>query len=182
MELANDDPFVYVLGMSTATQATTVWMLHIAVVLIVCQALCMLPKLCVDVNQNEFVRYYRLLNAGFPPDHSDIEVTSLYLRRVHDDAFWEELYPDTPSSEPAMTAEEYFNGETRDPKLISLRDKFKPPEERNALFDTKIPNPFAEGTTIQAAVLMGTSSHTHLSYHQLNNRPQGLGECSETRG
>ncbi len=47
--------------------------------------------------------------------------------------FQDDLYPDTPGDEPAMTAEEWFAGKDADPIMISLKDGYVSSQKKNEL-------------------------------------------------
>lgn len=76
----------------------------------------MMPKRGCDVNTCEISKFYRLNNNGF------CQVVSMTVPRKSE-LFQEDLYPDTVSDEPAMTAEEWMAGEDKDPILVSLKDR-----------------------------------------------------------
>ena len=40
--------------------------------------------------------------------------------------FQEDIFPDCASYEPALSADEWISGKNADPKLMSLKDGFKP--------------------------------------------------------
>ncbi|XP_066942237.1 coronin-6 isoform X2 [Macrobrachium rosenbergii] len=75
----------------------------------------MMPKRGVDVTTCEITRFYRLNNSGF------CQIISMTVPRKSE-LFQEDLYPDTPGDIPALTAEEWWEGDSRDPILISLKD------------------------------------------------------------
>lgn len=74
------------------------------------------PKRFVNVKENEIVKGYKLLNSN------TIEPLSFIVPR-RSEMFQEDIYPDAPAGEPAMTAAEYFDGKTVDgPILCSMED------------------------------------------------------------
>lgn len=74
----------------------------------------MMPKRGCDVNTCEISKFYRLNNNGF------CQVVSMTVPRKSE-LFQEDLYPDTLSDEPALTAEEWMAGKNADPILVSLK-------------------------------------------------------------
>lgn len=49
---------------------------------------------------------------------------------LQSDLFQDDLYPDTAGPEPAMEPEEWLDGRNEDPILVSLRDGYVPPKNR----------------------------------------------------
>lgn len=47
--------------------------------------------------------------------------------------FQEDLYPDTPGDEPAITAEEWIGGKDAEPVMISLKDGYNSSVKKNEL-------------------------------------------------
>ena len=45
------------------------------------------------------------------------------------DLFQDDIYPDTPGTEPALTAEEWASGQSAEPILMSMRQAFKEKEK-----------------------------------------------------
>lgn len=74
------------------------------------------PKRTVNVKENEIIRAYKLLN-----DRAIEPVSFICPRRA--ESFQDDIYPDAPSAEPAMSAEEFFNGKVvLGPIMCSMRD------------------------------------------------------------
>jgi coronin-1B/1C/6 len=76
-----------------------------------------LPKRAVDVNTNEIVRLYKVVE-------DTIEPISFMVPRKSD-MFAEDLFPDAASDEPALTAGEWIGGSDASPKTQSLAPSFK---------------------------------------------------------
>jgi coronin-1B/1C/6 len=72
------------------------------------------PKRCVNVKENEILRAYKTVN-----DHS-IEPLSFIVPR-RSELFQDDIYPDCPSTKPALSASEFFAGkDCNGPLLISM--------------------------------------------------------------
>lgn len=82
------------------------------------------PKHKVSVKDNEILQSYKTVNDSL------IEPISFVVPR-RSELFQSDIYPDCPSTEPALTAEEWFAGKTcNGPKLMSM----------DALYDGKEPS------------------------------------------
>lgn len=74
------------------------------------------PKRMVNVKENEVLKCFKTV-----VDHY-IEPLSFYVPRRSEE-FQEDIYPDAPSSKPALTAEEWLSGKSVEgPILVSMRD------------------------------------------------------------
>jgi len=80
------------------------------------QGVCALPKVGVDVNSNEIMRLYKATQ-------NQVEPISFKVPRKSD-VFQEDLFPDAPSEEPALTSDEWQSGKTSAPKLRSLQQGY----------------------------------------------------------
>lgn len=78
----------------------------------------MMPKRGVDVTTCEITRFYRLNNSGF------CQIITMTVPRKSE-LFQEDLYPDTPGDIPALTAEEWWEGQSKEPILMSLKDGYQ---------------------------------------------------------
>ncbi|KAK8743987.1 hypothetical protein OTU49_000948 [Cherax quadricarinatus] len=78
----------------------------------------MMPKRGVDVTTCEITRFYRLNNSGF------CQIITMTVPRKSE-LFQEDLYPDTPSDIPAVSAEEWWEGQSKEPILMSLKDGYQ---------------------------------------------------------
>lgn len=76
-----------------------------------------MPKRGVDISTCEITRFYRLNNSGF------CQIITMTVPRKSE-LFQEDLYPDTPGDVPALTAEEWWEGQSKEPLLISLKDGY----------------------------------------------------------
>lgn len=60
---------------------------------------------------------------------------------LQSDLFQDDLYPDTAGPEPALEAEEWFDGRDGEPLLISLKDGYIPTKKefkvKSNILDTK---------------------------------------------
>lgn len=102
-EMSDEPPFAYYLSeyKSSAPQ----------------RGLGYMPKRGVDVANCEIARFYKLHSSGL------VEPVSMTVPRKSD-MFQPDLFPDTASMEPALTANEWLDGKNADPKLMSMKDKF----------------------------------------------------------
>lgn len=82
------------------------------------RGLAVAPKRTVKVADNEVVRLYKTVNDSI------IEPISFIVPRKSDN-FQDDIYPDAPSSKPALSAEEWFDGKSVDgPILFSLESVY----------------------------------------------------------
>jgi len=88
-----------------------------------------LAKRGCDVNTNEIVRLYRVVGTKLEPLSFKVPRKS--------DMFQPDLYPDCKSDEPALTAEQWFAGETANPKVKGLEGGFAKKEQTAATFSKK---------------------------------------------
>nr|CAD7462665.1 unnamed protein product [Timema tahoe] len=86
----------------------------------------MMPKRGCDVNSCEISRFYRLNNSGL------CQVITFTVPRKSE-LFQEDLYPDTLSDEPALSAEDWVAGKEAEPILISLRGGYAPSAQKSDL-------------------------------------------------
>jgi coronin-1B/1C/6 len=83
------------------------------------RGLCPVPKLAVDVNNCEIVRFLKLAGTLCEP-------ISFVVPRKGSDAFQDDLYPDTPGPDAAQSADDYFSGKNVFPTLVSMAPGFQP--------------------------------------------------------
>ncbi|KAK9462481.1 uncharacterized protein V1516DRAFT_662517 [Lipomyces oligophaga] len=76
-----------------------------------------MPKRGVSVHENEVVRAYKSVNDSY------VEPIQFIVPR-RSEMFQSDIYPDCPSAEPALSAEEWFSGKDAAPKVISLEAVF----------------------------------------------------------
>lgn len=76
------------------------------------RGMCFLPRRALNVSECEIARAYKV--AG-----SSIEAIAFIVPRKSD-SFQSDIYPPAPSSEPALSAGEFFAGKTAPPNLVSL--------------------------------------------------------------
>lgn len=100
-EITDEAPFVHYIStfQSTEPQRGMGWM----------------PKRGCDVFSCEIARFFKLHSKGL------CEIISFTVPRKSD-LFQEDIYPDTQADTPALTAEEWIEGEDKPPVLCSLRD------------------------------------------------------------
>lgn len=80
------------------------------------RGLCMLPKRAVNVSECEVVRLLKLSNKLNEPISFQVPRKS--------DIFQNDLFPDTFSGEPALTAEQWLGGQNAEQKTASLEGGF----------------------------------------------------------
>ncbi|KAG0240636.1 Coronin-like protein crn1 [Mortierella sp. GBA43] len=81
-----------------------------------------LPKRALNVNECEIARIYKVSNTTVEPISFTVPRKS--------DSFQADLFPDCIGAEPALTADEWFDGATANPKLISLENGFVAPVKK----------------------------------------------------
>lgn len=78
-----------------------------------------LPKRGVDVSTCEIARLYKATPGMVEPISFQVPRKS--------DMFQDDLFPDTASGEPSLTADEWVSGSNAEPKLMSLAPGFQAP-------------------------------------------------------
>ncbi|KAF3695807.1 Coronin-1C Coronin-3 [Channa argus] len=81
-----------------------------------------MPKRGLDVNKCEIARFYKLHERKCEPIVMTVPRKS--------DLFQDDLYPDTAGPDPALEAEDWFEGKNGDPILISLKNGYVPGKNR----------------------------------------------------
>uniref|UniRef100_UPI00398E49BA uncharacterized protein coro1cb isoform X1 n=2 Tax=Pristiophorus japonicus TaxID=55135 RepID=UPI00398E49BA len=81
-----------------------------------------MPKRGLDVTRCEIARFFKLHERKCEPIIMTVPRKS--------DLYQDDLYPETPGPEPALEAEEWFEGKNKDPILISLKDGYVPGKNR----------------------------------------------------
>ncbi|KZT68697.1 DUF1900-domain-containing protein [Daedalea quercina L-15889] len=76
------------------------------------RGMCFLPRRALNITDCEIARAYKL-------SASSIEAIAFIVPRKSD-SFQSDIYPPAPSSEPALTAGEFFSGKAAPPNLVSL--------------------------------------------------------------
>jgi len=76
------------------------------------RGMCFLPRRALNVSECEIARAYKLTASSIEP------IAFIVPRKS--DSFQSDIYPPAPSSEPALTAGEFFNGKAVPPNLVSL--------------------------------------------------------------
>ncbi|KAI0339757.1 microtubule binding protein [Trametopsis cervina] len=78
------------------------------------RGMCFLPRRALSVTDCEIARAYKVYGNTVEP------IAFIVPRKA--ESFQSDIYPPAPSSEPALTAGEFFSGKTAAPKLVSLED------------------------------------------------------------
>ncbi|EJC99685.1 DUF1900-domain-containing protein [Fomitiporia mediterranea MF3/22] len=76
------------------------------------RGMCFLPRRALNVSECEIARAYKLSGTSVEP------ISFIVPRKS--DSFQSDIYPPALSSEPALTAGEFFSGKAAPPKLVSL--------------------------------------------------------------
>ena len=106
--------------------------------------MCFLPRRALNVSECEIARAYKIAGSTVEPiafivprkvsfpsyhiPHSSLQIKLTKTNKHHththtqSDSFQSDIYPPAPSSEPALTAPEFFAGKNAPPKLVSLED------------------------------------------------------------
>jgi len=92
-----------------------------------------MPKRGCDVLACEIAKMYKLHAKGL------VEVLSFTVPRKSE-LFQEDIFPDTAGDVPAVTAEEWANGEDADPVMISLKEGYQPSKKADMKATKKKPN------------------------------------------
>jgi len=111
-EMVDEDPYYF--GISEFKSSTSQ------------RGMASMPKRACDVSNNEIDLLYKLTPTT-------IEPISFRVPRKSDQ-FQEDLFPDCYAGEAALTADQWFAGETAQPKLMSLREGFDPNKHAQAAF------------------------------------------------
>lgn len=90
------------------------------------QGIAMMPKVGVDVSSNEITRLYKATQ-------NQVEQISFKVPRKSDN-FQDDLFPEAPSEEPALTADQWKSGQNADPILRSLQQGFVAKEKPKVEF------------------------------------------------
>jgi coronin-1B/1C/6 len=94
-----------------------------------------MPKRGVDVNTCEIMKFFRVVATGSAGNFK-MEPLSFKVPRKSD-LFQEDLFPDCRSDEPAITADQWFAGESSKPKTKSLQGGFQKSEQGAVSFQKK---------------------------------------------
>ncbi|EGG24429.1 WD-40 repeat-containing protein [Cavenderia fasciculata] len=105
------------------------------------KGICAIPKLALDVMEVEIDRILKITANSIQP-------ITYSMSRKSKTSFAEELFPNTSSQEPALQAQEWFDGETRVPNLVSLDPANRPQvQEDNYNQSTSNNSPYASATS-----------------------------------
>lgn len=118
-EITDEPPFVHYINTFQSTEPQ--------------RGLGIMPKRGCDVKLCEIARFYKLHSKGF------CEVISMTVPRKSE-LFQDDLYPDTLSDVPAISAEQWFDGTDADPILINLKDGYLPSKQQELKVTKKKPN------------------------------------------
>ncbi|KAG0261627.1 Coronin-like protein crn1 [Actinomortierella ambigua] len=119
-----------------------------------------MPKRALNVNECEIMRAYKVSN-------SLVEPISFTVPRKSD-SFQTDLFPDCLSDEPALTADQWFSGETKDPKLLSLEKGFTAAPKKE--FVASAPAQVAEEVPVQ----LKSDKDYQEAYHKLRQENEDL--------
>ncbi|KAI0057378.1 microtubule binding protein [Artomyces pyxidatus] len=79
------------------------------------RGMCFIPRRTLNTSECEIARAYKITSSG------SIEPISFIVPRKSD-SFQSDIFPPAPSSEPSLTAAEFFSGKTAPAKLVSLEN------------------------------------------------------------
>ncbi|KAK3786095.1 hypothetical protein RRG08_045481 [Elysia crispata] len=99
-EVTNEAPYVHYLELYQSKQPQ--------------RGIGFMPKRGLNVNNNEIARFYKLHNQGL------CEIIPFTVPRKSE-LFQDDLYPDTASDTPAISASDFFEGKNAPPVLVSLK-------------------------------------------------------------
>jgi len=92
------------------------------------RGMCMYPKVGVKVSKCEITRLLKLSTNAMEP------ISFCVPRKGGEEVFQDDIFPPTAEPEPTTNADEWFDGKTVAPKLISLEGGFKVREKSAADF------------------------------------------------
>lgn len=98
-EINDDPPYVHYINTHTTSEPQ--------------RAIGWMPKRGINSNENEMNRIYKVTTKGI------VDILRFFVPRKSD-LFQIDLYPDTRSTQPAMTAEEFFDGKNAPPILAAV--------------------------------------------------------------
>ncbi|KAG8221196.1 microtubule binding protein [Butyriboletus roseoflavus] len=78
------------------------------------RGMCFLPRRALEVSECEIARVFKVTSNGVEP------IAFIVPRRA--DSFQSDIYPPAPSSEPSLTAAEFFAGKTAPLNLVNLEN------------------------------------------------------------
>ncbi|KAF8448716.1 microtubule binding protein [Boletus edulis BED1] len=78
------------------------------------RGMCFLPRRVLEVSECEIARAFKVTSGGVEP------IAFIVPRRA--DSFQSDIYPPAPSSEPSLTAAEFFAGKTAPLNFVSLEN------------------------------------------------------------
>ncbi|KRY92335.1 Coronin-like protein cor-1, partial [Trichinella pseudospiralis] len=120
-----------------------------------------MPKRGLKINENEIARICKCTNKGV------VEILQFFVPRKSE-MFQEDLYPDTASTTPAITAENWLDGQNANPILMPLHGGKSQQEKtlesrRSAILTTMQPpsDTSAASNTPTAAALSSSSTVRH---------------------
>jgi len=129
-EITDEPPFVHYLNTFSSSAPQ--------------RGLGMINKRGCNVNNNEVTRIYKLHTKGL------VEPISFIVPRKSE-LYQADLYPDTASDEPAVSAEEWVNGKNAKPKTMSMKEFFVETVRETKGTKAKV-GLLAKKSTVKAAV------------------------------
>jgi WD40 repeat protein len=97
------------------------------------RGMAIVPKTSLDFASCEIVRLLKLTGTGVEPIHFNVPRKS--------DVFQDDLYPDTFSGEPTLTADEYFHGKNGTQKKRAITPGFIAPKKAEPEFKASAVEP-----------------------------------------
>jgi coronin-7 len=142
------------------------------------RGVCMLPKRGCNVMGAEVVKLYRALNNSVVP-------IGFRVPRKHYTEFWEELFPDTPGPEPALSASQYLSGENKDPIKVSLRPVEENGYSSSTSSDTNTvqqqSSPSVSSTSNSSSSSQSSAPSSFIPSNGMSGRSSSVSSGSQTR-
>ncbi|KRX27244.1 Coronin-like protein cor-1 [Trichinella nelsoni] len=115
-----------------------------------------MPKRGLKINENEIARIFKCTNKGV------VEILQFFVPRKSE-MFQEDLYPDTASTTPAITAENWLDGQNANPILMPLHGGKSQQEKtlesrRSTILTTMQPSDTSAASNTPAAAAVSSSS------------------------
>jgi len=117
----------------------------------------MAPKRTVNVNENQIMKAYKTVN-----DRTIEPISFICPRRA--EGFQDDIYPDAPSNQPSVTAEEWFAGDkTKGPILFNFQAVYDGTEPSFSPAKTSSPSPPAAAKKPETPIKVSKPSSPKVS-------------------
>ncbi|VDN02196.1 unnamed protein product [Thelazia callipaeda] len=154
-EVNNEFPFVHYINTYTTSEPQ--------------RGIAFMPKLGLNSNENEIARIYKVTTKGV------VEELQFFVPRKSD-LYQADLYPDTRSRVPALTAEEFIEGKNAPPNLVAVNpeaavSKPKVQIAKKANILAHLPTSQEQTTNRLQAEQQRKSSYEDVRYEEPNPTP-----------